>query len=91
MQHPIRPPAPPPSSSRVPHWGGCTRLVPAVPTDPFDGQPLRYLRTNKGVAIYSIGRDQTDDGGQLDPVNQRRSPDDGFRLLDAELRLSASP
>ena len=42
-------------------------LVPAylksVPTDPFDGQPLRYKRLEKGYVIYSIGDDLKDDGG----------------------------
>ena len=42
-------------------------LVPdfmsAVPQDPFDGQPLRFKRLDKGYCIYSIGRDRVDDGG----------------------------
>lgn len=42
-------------------------LVPAylksVPTDPFDGQPLRYRRLEKGYVIYSLGADLKDDGG----------------------------
>src|SRR5205823_5299082 len=36
-----------------------TELAPAwiaeVPTDPYDGQPLRYRRLADGVVIYSIG------------------------------------
>ncbi|HEX7010442.1 MAG TPA: hypothetical protein VF184_10695 [Phycisphaeraceae bacterium] len=39
-------------------------LVPqyldAVPSDPFDGKPLRYLRLDAG---YSVGHDGVDDGG----------------------------
>jgi hypothetical protein len=42
-------------------------LVPAfldkVPIDPFDGQPLRFKRTDKGYVVYSIGPDEVDDGG----------------------------
>lgn len=42
-------------------------LVPAfldkVPIDPYDGQPLRYKRTDNGYIVYSIGPDATDDGG----------------------------
>lgn len=41
-----------------------------VPKDPFDGQPLRYRVEKDGVIIYSIGPDETDQGG-------RRYEDDG--------------
>jgi hypothetical protein len=43
-------------------------LVPeflsAVPTDPFDGQPLRLKADGDGLAFYSVGKDRKDDGGQ---------------------------
>lgn len=35
----------------------------ALPADPFDGQPLRYKRLPTGYAVYSVGEDATDDGG----------------------------
>jgi hypothetical protein len=42
-------------------------LVPfylrAVPTDPFDGHPLRYKKLVKGYVIYSVCKDGKDDGG----------------------------
>ncbi len=42
-------------------------LVPvhleAVPIDPFDNQPLRYRLLEKGFVVYSIGEDESDDGG----------------------------
>lgn len=64
-------------------------LLPAVPVDPFDGQPLRLLRTKGGLIIYSIGSDRTDDGGKIDlPIGSTGS-DIGFRLLDPERRTSA--
>lgn len=34
-----------------------------IPIDPYDGQPLRYKRTDKGYIVYSIGPDGVDDGG----------------------------
>lgn len=41
-------------------------LLKAIPTDPYDGQPLRWRLTPTGGAIaYSIGRDKIDDGGNL--------------------------
>jgi hypothetical protein len=43
-------------------------LVPdfleSVPTDPFDGQPLRYSLLDRGFVVYSVGPDSTDDGGR---------------------------
>ena len=42
-------------------------LVPdyldAVPTDPFDGNDLRYEKLGPGFVVYSIGKDFHDDGG----------------------------
>jgi hypothetical protein len=39
-------------------------LLPVVPPDRLDGQPLRYaLRDGKPV-VYAIGKDWDDDGGQ---------------------------
>jgi hypothetical protein len=35
----------------------------AVPTDPFDGQPLRYKKLAKGYIVYSVGENGKDDGG----------------------------
>jgi hypothetical protein len=68
-------------------------LVPlymtGVPNDPFDGEPIRYLRTDAGITIYSIGRDGVDDGGELDVPRGERAPDQGFRLLDPQLRHRA--
>jgi len=35
----------------------------AVPTDPFDGQSLKYRTLETGYVVYSIGDDLTDEGG----------------------------
>jgi hypothetical protein len=49
-----------------------------LPPDPFDGQALRYLETDDGIRIYSVGENGRDDGG-LDAselprgVNRRES------------------
>jgi len=51
-------------------------LVPSfldsVPQDPFDGEPLRYRRTENGYLVYSIGYNQRDDGGAATPPNADR-------------------
>jgi hypothetical protein len=64
--------------------------LPAVPTDPFDGQPLRLRRTDDGLMIYSIGPDGTDNGGNLDRKSEvMPGTDVGFRLWDAGRRGGA--
>ena len=35
----------------------------AMPDDPFNGRPLRYKKLVKGYAVYSVGEDGKDDGG----------------------------
>jgi hypothetical protein len=41
-------------------------FVAAVPTDPFDGQAIRYRKGAEQYVIYSVGRNQRDDGGNPD-------------------------
>jgi hypothetical protein len=57
--------------------------LPAVPTDPYDAQPLRYARLDDGVVVYSVGLDAEDDGGHLNN-SQPAEPgfDQGYRLWD---------
>jgi len=38
-------------------------FLPSVPSDPFDGKPLRYKTLAKGYVIYSVGDDRVDNGG----------------------------
>ena len=66
-------------------------LVPTyldeVPTDPFDGEPMRFATTDEGIVIYSINEDLTDDGGIV--AKQKKRPhylDVGFRLNRPEHR-----
>jgi hypothetical protein len=40
------------------------RYLDAVPIDPFDGQPIRYRRTEPGYVLYSILADGQDNGGR---------------------------
>jgi hypothetical protein len=53
------------------------KLVPqflsVVPVDPFDGQPLRYRRLEKGYVIYSVGRDGHDNSGRERPADTKSS------------------
>lgn len=38
--------------------------LPGMPTDPFDGQALRYRKLDRGFVVYSVGENLNDDGGQ---------------------------
>ena len=68
-------------------------LLPAIPLDPYDGRPLRYRLTGGGVVVYSVGADETDNGGALNRQSDiLPGTDVGFELWDVELRrLPAAP
>jgi len=55
---------------------GLTNVVPAyldaVPTDPFDGNELRYKKLETGFVVYSIGEDLSDDGGKERPPRRTK-------------------
>lgn len=58
----------------VPHY------LAAVPSDPFDGAPLRYLRPATGYVLYSVGDDRQDDGGRERPKNKNSSDKSSYDL-----------
>lgn len=61
--------------------------VPAVPLDPYDGQPMRYRRLLDGVVFYSVGHDRVDNGGNIDRTNPVGTGVDlGCRLYDPKAR-----
>lgn len=63
--------------------------LPGVPTDPFDGKPIRLAKKPEGIVIYSVDEDRVDDGGEVaKPAEpkKKRAPDVGFRLNDATQR-----
>jgi hypothetical protein len=66
-------------------------LAPAflkvLPTDPYDGQPLRYKRLTDGIIVYSVGPDKQDDGGCRNrSYPMAKGSDMGFRLWDVSKR-----
>jgi len=62
-------------------------FLPSWPTDPIDGQPLRWLRQPDGLLIYSIGPDGKDNGGDLARGESRdKDIDFGFQLWDLDKR-----
>ena len=68
---------------RMAHGGtlpaGLADLVPrylaAVPTDPYDGKPLRFKPLTQGFVVYSLGEDGDDDGGRPRKVGQKVAGD----------------
>lgn len=48
--------------------------LPALPLDPVDGQPLRYLLTPQGPILYSLGIDEDDDQGRAPPNPDHAQP-----------------
>ncbi|MEO7299696.1 MAG: hypothetical protein ABI042_14100 [Verrucomicrobiota bacterium] len=52
------------------------KILPALPTDPIDGKPLRYRLNSEGnFLLYSIGENGIDDNGDPRPENPTASPD----------------
>jgi len=58
-------------------------FLPAIPNDPFDGQPLRYKQLPTGFEIYSVGPDREDNDGYVPSQKKDSSAqgsDVGFRV-----------
>lgn len=58
-----------------------------VPSDPFTGEPLKFLRVGNEIRVYSVGPNRTDDGGSEVPEvdeqgnkNYKGNPDVVFRI-----------
>ena len=47
-----------------------------IPLDPFDDQPLRLVKRGEGVAVYSVGDDRKDDGGNVEKKEDSAHPAD---------------
>jgi hypothetical protein len=66
-------------------------FLPALLKDPYDGEQVRFKRTNDGLVIYSVGSNLVDDGGNVagskvtGPV-AATDADVGFLLFDVEKR-----
>ncbi len=61
-----------------PDTAALAQFLPAVPLDPYDGQPLRMKLAGGGLVLYSVGQDGIDNGGE-DPED-RNLPDIVVRL-----------
>jgi hypothetical protein len=64
------------------------KYLTKVPTDPFDGRPLRYARLKGGAAVYSVGPGGRENGRTVgaQEFESKEGIDLAFRLWDAEAR-----
>ncbi len=56
-----------------------------IPLDPFDDQSLRLAKRGNGVAVYSIGTDRKDDGGETGKKEGDNHP------ADLVIRIGTGP
>ena len=61
-------------------------ILPAVPTDPGDGLPIKYQRLADHGVVYSVGPDGIDHGGDLSEATPKETRDYGIRLFDVPHR-----
>jgi hypothetical protein len=69
------------------------RLIEQIPTDPYNGEPVRYRRLKDGAVVYCVGPDGQDDGGL---INRKGDPtkagfDLGFQLWNVDKRRQPPP
>ena len=58
----------------------------SIPTDPYDGKPMRLAVIDGQPLIYSVGRDGRDDGGLKDSKYDMQPGDLIYRLPPLEVR-----
>jgi hypothetical protein len=58
----------------------------AVPTDPYDGKPMRVGMFEGQTVVYSVGKDGRDDGGQNDSKYDTQPGDLIYRMLPVDAR-----
>jgi hypothetical protein len=70
-----------------------TTILPAVPSDPYTGEPVRLALRADGITIYSVGPDRADNAPHLDHRLGWTEPgfDIGFRLYNPDERRLAPP
>lgn len=70
-------------------------LMPAylsdIPLDPFDDKPLRMKSSAAGVTLYSIGSNETDDGGQTSAKNEENTGDILLRIGKVDSTAPVAP
>jgi hypothetical protein len=61
------------------------RFVDVIPNDVIDGKPLRYRRNSDGgYVLYSVGWNQTDDGGQAGWTSENKQETSGIDITKGD-------
>ncbi len=67
--------------------GDWPKTIEQMPNDPFTGQPLKVLRKEGGLAVYSVGPDGEDNAGKFwHTLKPPAWHDIGFKLVDESHR-----
>jgi ABC-type transport system involved in multi-copper enzyme maturation permease subunit len=57
-------------------------IIPELPLDPFTGKNYIYRREGKGFIVYSVGPNETDDGGVYNPKQSTKYDDIAFKITE---------
>ncbi|MDB5312293.1 MAG: hypothetical protein JWO38_6495 [Gemmataceae bacterium] len=67
-------------------------ILPEIPTDPFDGQLLKYKKLDDGVALFAVGGDKNLARGRKEIKEPFSDLGQGWKLWNPELRgMPAAP
>jgi hypothetical protein len=68
-------------------------LLPAIPTDPFNGEPIRLAKQPDGIVVFSVGLEESKDAFDKKPhIGPLGGQEVGWQLYDPEHRgLPALP
>ncbi len=61
-------------------------ILPRIPTDPYNGEPLKLVKLPDGIAIISVGSNLFEHRGAKAPAGPLGGDDVGWRLYDPESR-----
>jgi len=68
------------------------KFITQVPSDPFDGAPVRFRQLDDGAVIYTLNEEGKDNGGNLHSAgNNSGSKAPAFRLWDVGSRRQPAP
>jgi hypothetical protein len=65
----------------------CPTYIKSIPSDPFTGQPLLYIRDDQSYTVYSTGINRVDDRGAINAkVGEQTTLDTGLRVRHASAK-----
>ena len=61
-------------------------LLPAIPLDPYNGEPMKFAKLADGITVYSVGAGNLTDRDKKRLTNPLGGTELGWRLYTPELR-----